>query len=125
MQASPIGSEHRDGAISVVPETDAIVAVCLEGDFDLTNAQALGEQLDRALGSGNGVIVDLSEATFVDSSVIHVLVRGAKAARRSDSTTGPEPGPPPPCGVENVLCRLMCMQSTPRSPGRTRPTIAL
>jgi anti-anti-sigma factor len=81
VQASPIGSEHRDGAISVVPETDAIVAVCLEGDFDLTNAQALGEQLDRALGSGNGVIVDLSEATFVDSSVIHVLVRGAKAAR--------------------------------------------
>ena len=29
------------------------------------------------------------------------------------------------CGVENVLCRLMCMQSMPRSAGRTRPTIAL
>ena len=50
---------------------------------------------------------------------------GAKRARRSDSTTGPEPGPPPPCGVEKVLCRLMCMASTPRSAGRTRPTMAL
>lgn len=25
----------------------------------------------------------------------------------------PEPGPPPPCGVENVLCRFMCMTSIP------------
>ena len=50
------------------------------------------------------------------------LKKGANAA---ESTTGPAPGPPPPCGVEKVLCRLMCMQSTPRSPGRTRPTIAL
>ena len=80
VQASPIGSEHRDGAISVVPETDAIVAVCLEGDFDLTNAQALGEQLDRALGSGNGVIVDLSEATFIDASIVHVLMRASETA---------------------------------------------
>ena len=44
---------------------------------------------------------------------------GAKGASAADSTTGPAPGPPPPCGVEKVLCRLMCMASTPRSPGRT------
>jgi hypothetical protein len=50
---------------------------------------------------------------------------GAKAARACDRTTGRRPGPPPPCGVEKVLCRLMCMASTPRSPGRTRPTMAL
>ena len=50
---------------------------------------------------------------------------GAKGASACDSTTGPEPGPPPPCGVEKVLCRLMCIASTPRSPGRTLPTIAL
>ena len=38
---------------------------------------------------------------------------------------GPDPGPPPPCGVENVLCRLICMTSTPKSPGRIFPTSAL
>ena len=43
----------------------------------------------------------------------------------AENTTGPAPGPPPPCGVEKVLCRLMCIASMPRSPGRTRPTIAL
>ena len=31
--------------------------------------------------------------------------------------TGPDPGPPPPCGVENVLCRFRCITSTPKSPG--------
>ena len=50
---------------------------------------------------------------------------GAKGSSASENTTGPEPGPPPPCGVEKVLCRLICMASTPRSPGRTRPTMAL
>ena len=84
MHASPIGSEHREGAISVVPEADAIVAVCLAGDFDLTNARALDDQLGRALESDDGVIVDLSEATFVDSSVMHVLARAAKAASARD-----------------------------------------
>jgi anti-sigma B factor antagonist len=81
MFASTNGSEDRDGVISVVPETDAIVTVCLAGDFDLTNARALDDQLDRVLESKSGVIVDLSQATFIDSSVIHALVRAAKTAR--------------------------------------------
>ena len=80
MHASSIGSRHRDGVICVVPERDGIVAVCLEGEFDLRNAPVLGDQLDLALESGNGVIFDLSEATFIDSSVIHVLVQTSKAA---------------------------------------------
>ena len=50
---------------------------------------------------------------------------GRNGSRASTTPTGPQPGPPPPCGVEKVLCRLMCMQSMPRSPGRTRPTMAL
>ncbi len=38
--------------------------------------------------------------------------------------TGPDPGPPPPCGVEKVLCRFRCMTSTPKSPGRAFPSSA-
>ena len=43
MVASPVGSQHWQGAIRVVPETDEIVAICLEGEFDLANAPALGD----------------------------------------------------------------------------------
>ena len=37
---------------------------------------------------------------------------------------GPIPGPPPPCGMQNVLCRLRWQTSGPKSPGRQRPTWA-
>ena len=80
------GSEHRDGVIRVAPETGEIVAVCLEGDFDLANAPALEDQIDRALERGKHLILDLSEATFIDSSVIHILVRGSKAAGGREQT---------------------------------------
>ena len=39
-------------------------------------------------------------------------------------SAAPAPGPPPPCGVENVLWRLRCMTSMPNSPGRATPTSA-
>ena len=84
MSASTFGSVHRDGVIRVVPETDEIVAVCLEGDFDLANAPALDDQVDRALRDGKDLIMDLSQATFVDSSVINLLLRTARAAGRRE-----------------------------------------
>ena len=47
---------------------------------------------------------------------------GARCAR---TPTGPTPGPPPPCGMQNVLCRLRCETSAPNLPGRATPTRAL
>ena len=81
-----LGSEHRNGVIRVVPETDEIVAVCLEGEFDLTNAPSFRDEADRALETGDGLIFDLSEATFIDSSVIHVLFEAARAVKGKDQT---------------------------------------
>jgi anti-anti-sigma factor len=79
MSASSFCSEQPAGVIRVVPETDEIVAVCLEGDFDLSNAPAFGKEVGRALENGNDLILDLSQATFIDSSVVHVLVNASKA----------------------------------------------
>ena len=80
MLASSLGSKHRQGVISVVPETDGIVAVCLKGEFDIATERVLGDQVDRALERGDNLILDLSEATFIDSSVIGVLMRAVKVA---------------------------------------------
>lgn len=79
MPTSPLGSEYRDGAIRVVPEADDILTVCLEGEFDLRSAPMLGEELDRGLESKKDLILDLSQATFVDSSVIQTLFRATRA----------------------------------------------
>ena len=83
MFASSIGSEHHAGAIRVVPETDEIIAVCLEGEFDLSDVRGLRDEIDRALGGGNDVILDLSGATFLDSSIISVLVQSSREASAS------------------------------------------
>ena len=80
MLASSLGSKHPQGAISVVPETDEIVAVCLEGEFDMADARTVDEEIDRTLEGGKDLIFDLSEATFIDSSLIAVLMRAVKAA---------------------------------------------
>ena len=42
---------------------------------------------------------------------------GRYGSRASVTATGPAPGPPPPCGVVNVLCRLKWTMSKPMSPG--------
>ena len=49
----------------------------------------------------------------------------AKSERALCDRDGPAPGPPPPWGVEKVLCRLKWTMSKPMSPGREMPKIAL
>ena len=86
MLASSLGSEHGEGTIRIVHERDDIVAVCVEGDFDVATVSALREQVDGALASGNDLIFDLSEATFIDASVIRVLFDAAGALDGRDQT---------------------------------------
>src|SRR5882757_7308852 len=37
---------------------------------------------------------------------------------------GPTPGPPPPCGMQKVLCKFRCDTSPPNLPGAHKPTMA-
>ena len=80
MLASYSGPKHRPGAIRVVSETAEIDAISLEGDFDMANAPAFDEEVDRALEGGKELILDLSEATFIDSTIINALFRATQAA---------------------------------------------
>src|SRR3954453_8887139 len=50
---------------------------------------------------------------------------GRNGTRGSRTPIGPTPGPPPPCGMQNVLCRLRWLTSEPNRPGLASPTIAL
>ena len=47
---------------------------------------------------------------------------GMKGARCAFTPIGPMPGPPPPCGMQNVLCRFKWQTSAPMWPGDVRPT---
>lgn len=116
MPASSIGYEHRDGAIRVDSGTDGINVVCLEGDFDLANAPVFRDHVDRALESGNDLIVDLSQATFIDSSVINILFNGARAVDGRDQTMVLQLGTAPI--VERVLQLVRIEDVLPRAHNR-------
>lgn len=81
MVASSFDYEHRAGVLRVASEADGIVALCVQGDFDLANVSALRDEVDETLARGDDLILDLSEASFIDSSVIHVLFHAARAVR--------------------------------------------
>ena len=64
----------------VRPKEGAAVAV-FRGEHDLATAPAVESMLGALLQENELVVVDFSEAEFVDSSIIHVLVKSDRAAR--------------------------------------------
>jgi anti-sigma B factor antagonist len=66
------------GHIGVEPEGEIVVLV-LHGEHDLSTAPEVRTAVDRAVGSGRDVIVDLSATEFIDSSILGVLVSGYRA----------------------------------------------
>lgn len=62
---------------------DGITVVGLVGEHDLATKDEIAEAIERALGAGDAVAVDLSSAEFIDSSTLHVLVSTSRRAAES------------------------------------------
>ena len=67
------------------PRPDVALFV-LEGEHDLESAPRLEQALGDALLTCSGLLVDLSSVEFIDSSIIHVLVRMKKEADSKGSS---------------------------------------
>src|SRR6186713_122993 len=76
--------QNKAGELHVLPETDEITALCLQGEFDLANAPQIIDEGERLLADDRQVILDLSAATFIDCSVIHALLHVEEVARQND-----------------------------------------
>ena len=64
-----------------VERTDAGVAVVvLEGEHDLYTAPALQDRISTVLEEGGPFIIDLTPSTFIDSSVLRVLLEARREA---------------------------------------------
>lgn len=74
---------HKDGVgrITVDKAGAAIWIVALEGEHDLSTVARLEHELDTIFAQGTTIVVDLSAATFMDSSVLRQLIL---AQRRVD-----------------------------------------
>ena len=112
MVTSTFDYEHRPGALRLDSAAEGIVALCVEGDFDVANVSALRDEVDKTLASGADLILDLSEASFIDSSVIHVVFEAARAVRGREQSIVLQLGTAPIveraleiAGIERVVSR--------------------
>jgi anti-anti-sigma factor len=61
-------------AISVLRQNGGASVVTLLGEHDLSTAEELRSALGDASAAGDGVVVDLSQAHFIDSAVLSALI---------------------------------------------------
>jgi anti-sigma B factor antagonist len=57
---------------------DSLASVMIEGEHDLSTAPELRGHLSTLLSDGTSAVVDLSAATFVDSSVLAALIEASQ-----------------------------------------------
>ena len=57
----------------------------MSGEHDLGTVSRVREALGAAAADGKAVLVDLSSATFVDSSILGALLEARREAREGDS----------------------------------------
>ena len=76
--------EISDGTLRVrVVEDGSDHVVCLCGELDLANAPTAEAELDAAMTTATGIVVDMRELEFIDSTGIALLV--GIIGRNSDS----------------------------------------
>ena len=74
------------GRIEVNGDGDDVSVVALEGEHDIYTAPGLRERAYGELTNGRALVVDLNGATFIDSSILGVLL-GARR-RAADASLG-------------------------------------
>ena len=57
--------------------------VSLRGEHDLTTAPTVRERVEEAIGLKSGLLIDLTDAEFIDSSIIGVVLEGKRLAEES------------------------------------------
>ncbi|CAA9486762.1 MAG: hypothetical protein AVDCRST_MAG67-2181 [uncultured Solirubrobacteraceae bacterium] len=73
----------RLGDLTLTAEREgAVHSICLFGELDLANADAVQDELVRAeAGDADSILLDLSGVTFIDSTGIRLLVSAAARSR--------------------------------------------
>ena len=68
----------------VVDGHGGVAVIRVHGEHDVATAPALRAVVQDAIAGATPVVVDLSGATFIDSSVLSVLLSGLRRSREAD-----------------------------------------
>jgi anti-sigma B factor antagonist len=82
-------TESTDFDVETIDDGDPVVVIAVHGQADLHTAPELRNAITAALdGGATGLVVDLSEATFIDSMTLGVLLGAVKRLRPSGGKVG-------------------------------------
>jgi anti-sigma B factor antagonist len=70
----------RSGEVGLERNDDGYTVVAINGEHDLSTAPGLRSNLQRLIADGDPVVVDLSAATFIDSSILGTLLQASRDA---------------------------------------------
>lgn len=73
----PVGDRPLPGTVEVAHRPSGLAVVSLRGENDLSTAPEVEQALEGAAAHSD-VLVDLSEASFIDSTVITALIKTAQ-----------------------------------------------
>jgi anti-sigma B factor antagonist len=74
------GDAVRTGEIALERDGEGFAVLSVKGEHDLSTAPDLRRQLDELIDGGEPTVVDLSAATFVDSSVLGAILDARRSA---------------------------------------------
>ena len=75
-------TDSADFGVETFDGDGPVVTIAVHGQADLHTAPDLRDAMTKAIdGGANGVVVDLSDATFVDSMTLGVLLGAVKRLR--------------------------------------------
>ena len=92
-----------EGQIDVVHLSDTTAAIVLRGEHDVYTVPALRGRLDELHRGSLDVIIDLSQTTFLDSSVLGALLGATETARAQQRDVAVVLGDPPTQAVARIF----------------------
>jgi anti-sigma B factor antagonist len=74
----------RTGELALERTDRGFVVLTISGEHDLSTAPALRRRLGGLLDDRTPTVIDLSPATFIDSSILGVILDGRRRAAEAD-----------------------------------------
>jgi anti-sigma B factor antagonist len=74
----------RTGELALERNDAGLAVLAISGEHDLSTAPNLRRRIDNLLDEGTATVIDLSPATFIDSSILGVILDGRRRATAAD-----------------------------------------
>ena len=79
-----ISAPVRTGEVALERNDAGLAVLTISGEHDLSTAPTLRRRIDNLLDDGTATVIDLSPATFIDSSILGVILDGRRRAGEAD-----------------------------------------